>query len=182
MLLLCFFIGLIIGLVVSVSKTSFLGLLNVKDKTFINLINGNASPVALFWKCLTEFVLPLLLVFVFSLNFYFNFASFALLIYQSSLLFLSSMAIVQSYSFIGFMKVFLVLLPINLLYFSILIFWIAACTNRAKQAKRRRQFLAGFDYFFLIKTYTCAVLVLTLSILVGFVLPLILKTAIFLIY
>ena len=182
MLLFCFFVGIILGLVVSISKTSFLGLLNVKDKTFINLINGTSSPVALFWKSLIEFVLPLIIVFLFSLNFYLNCFNFLFLIYQSMLLFLTSMAVIQSYSFVGFIKVFLILLPLNLLYFIVLIFWIAVCTNRAKLAKKRKMIMYGFNYCFITKIYICAGAVLLLSLIVGFVLPIILKTAIFIVY
>lgn len=182
MLLLCFFIGIILGLVISVSKTSYLSLLNVKNKTFINLINGTASPVALFWNCLAEFALPILIAFLFSLNYYLNYLNYVLLIYQSTLLFLSSMAVVQSYSFLGFLKVFLVLLPINLLYFLILIYWMAMCTKRSKLAKKRKQFSAGFDYNFATNFYVCAILIIALSLIVGFVLPLILKTAVFVVY
>lgn len=182
MLLLCFFIGLIVGLLISVSKTSFLGLLNVKDKTFINLINGNISPMNLFWKCFAEFLLPLFVVFVFSLNYYLNFCNYLLLIYQSTLFFLSNIAIIQSYSFLGFLKVFFVVIPINLLFFVLLIFWIATCSNRVRLAKKRNVFASVFDYDFITKLFICFGMSLLLALLVGFVFPILLKTAIFLIY
>lgn len=182
MLLFCFVLGLVIGLFISISKTSFLGLINIKNKTIINIINGTAPLLSGFWDCFISFLMPLVFIFLLSLNFYLNYLNFVLFVYQSMLLFLTSIAIIQSYSFLGFLKIFLVVLPVNILYFFIMVFWIVVCTKRVNISHRCRVFSEGFNEEFKIKIYICLISILFLALVVGFVLPMILKTAIFLIY
>ena len=181
-LLLCFFAGLIVGIIIAVSKTSYLGLLNIKDKNFVSLINGAYAPMTLFWKCFSKILILFIIIFLFSLNFYLNILNFVIVIYQSSLLFLSCLAIIQSYNFLGFLKVFLIVLPVNIILFILIFFWIVCCSIRSKMANRLNVFNAGFDNVFFRCLYICLFLIFVYSIIISFVLPLILKSAIFLIF
>ncbi len=181
-LLFCFFIGLIAGLIIAITKASYLGLLYIKNKNMINIINGNISLISVFWNCFLSFIFPLVLIFLFSLNYYLSFINFVIFSYQSVLLFLTCMALIESYSFVGFLKMLMLILPVNILYFLIMAFWITACAERAKISHKYNLFSAGFDYGFKIKLYISLIGVLALSIIVGFILPLILKTAIFIIF
>lgn len=181
-LLFCFFIGLIAGLIIVISKASYFGLLNIKDKNMINIINGNVSLISDFWDCFLSFMFPLILIFLFSLNYYLSFVNFVIFSYQSTLLFLTCMALVESYSFLGFIKMLLLILPVNILYFLIMAFWLAACAEKAKISHKYNSFSMGFDYGFKLKVYISLIGVLVLSIVVGFILPLVLKTAIFIIF
>ena len=86
-LFLCFFIGIIIGFIISVSNISFLGLLSTKNKTFINFVNGSTSLTLTFWNSFFQFLISVIIVFILSLNFYLNFFNFIFFIYQIILLF-----------------------------------------------------------------------------------------------
>lgn len=182
MLLFCFFIGVVIGIIISLSKISYLGLLNVKDKVIINIINGSISVVSSFWECLCSFALPLIIIFLFSLNYYSNFLNYIFFSYQSMLLMLTSLAMIQSYSFSGFLKILLIILPVNLIYFFIMCFWIVACTKRVSYSNKLKKFSAGFDNAFQYSIYLSLFAIFLLSVIVGFIVPLILKSAIFVIF
>ena len=179
-LLFCFFIGLILGFVIAISNVSFLGLLNVKNKNFINFINGNISIVLLFWNSFSQFLVPLIIIFFISLNYYLNFFNFVYFIYQSILLFLTSLSVIEAYSFMGFLKIFFITLPINFLYFFIMMYWIISCFKRVKLSHKYKGFSAGFGKRFNKKIIMVIAMILLLSVLVGFIVPFVLKTAIFL--
>ena len=180
-LFLCFFIGVVIGIFIANSKSSYLGLLDIKDKDLIDIINGNISIMACFWDNFWSFCLPLLFVFLFSLNYYFSFLNLFLLGYQSVLLYLTCQATILSYEFLGVLKILLIL-PINICYFIIIIFWIVSCGERAKISFRTKRFFNGFDSSFYNKLIVSFLSVFVLSMLVGMVIPLLLKTAIFLVF
>lgn len=182
MLLFCFFLGIAIAIIISLSKSSYLGLLNIKNKVVINMINGSISLENTFWECIRLFVQPALLIFLFSLNFYLNILSFIFLSYQSSLLYLTIFALIQSYGFGAILKVFFILLPVNILYFLILMFWIVACTNRVKYAHKIKKFSSGYNYEFITNLYIVLIGLFLLCLLVGGVVPIILKSAIFIIF
>jgi len=182
MLFLCFFIGIVIGIMIALSKSSYLGLLNIKNKNMINYINGTISPIAIFWESFSSFILPFVIIFLLSLNFYLSYLNFIIIIYQSSLLFLTSLALVESYSFLGFLKIFLINFPVNVIYFIALFIWVVLCFNRAKISHKYKYFCAGFDYKFFMSLMRCLFAVLILSLFIAVVLPLILKTAIFILF
>ena len=182
MLFLCFLIGLVLAIIISISKSSYLGLLNVKDKTMLNIINGTLSPLLTFWKTFSSFLVPLILIFIFSLNRYIVYFNIAVFIYQSTLFFLTSLALVESYNFLGIIKILFVMLPINLAYFVIMMFWIVSCIVRTKESNRKRQFGAGFNNLFFQKLYMCLIALFLLSLIVGVVVPILLKSAIFISY
>lgn len=180
MLLFCFVLGIIIGFIIAVSNVSFLGLLNIKNKTFINYINGTVSVNLTFWNSLIQFLTPLIIVFLLSFNYYLNYLNFVMFIYQSTLLFLTCLSVIETYNFLGFLKIFFISIPINLLYFVVLMFWIVACYNRSREMHYYKNFSAGFNKIFYFRLCITTVMIILISVLVGFVIPLLLKTAIFL--
>lgn len=181
-LLLCLIFGILIGIFIAASKTSFLGLLNVKDKNIISLINGESLSSSEFWKNIFSFLMPLVLVLLFSLNYYLNTLSFIVFIYQSSLLFLTCLALIMTYGFLGLIKVLFIILPINILYFCLLAFFVVVCSNRAAVSQRQKCFLVGFEKSFWIKIILCFLATILISIVSYFILPIILKSAIFIIF
>lgn len=181
-LLLCLILGIVFGIFVAVSKTSYLGLLNVKDKNIINIINGVTLSASEFWKNMFSFLMPLILVLLFSLNYYLNIASFVVFIYQSTLLFLTSLALVSTYGFLGLIKVIIIILPINILYFCVFAYFIAVCSKRAGLSQKLKCFSAGFDNDFWTKIIASFLSVIAIDLIVYLILPLLLKSAIFIIF
>ncbi len=182
MFFLCFVIGVVIGIVIALSKVSYLGLLNIKNKLVISIISGKVSVMAQFWDALVSFLVPLALMLLLSLNFYVGLLNFLFVGYQSIILTLTCFAMVASYEMAGFLKMLLIILPINICYFLIIIFWAAACYARSKSALKNQKFLTGFDYGFITKLYLTIGASLALALVAGIVVPLLLKSAIFLIF
>ena len=182
MFLFCFILGLVLGLVIMFSSDNYLKLLTSENKIMYPFINGTAEKSVLFWKKLLGFSIPLVLLFGLGLNYYISLLSYVFITYQSSLLILSCGAVVKTYGFSGFFNILFVTLPINILYFALLIFFGVTCFVRSKAAHRAKQFIYGFDDEFFFKVMISFILVLVLCICVCVIYPMFLKNSIFLIF
>lgn len=182
MFLFCFFVGIVLGFIVMLSSDNYLKLLTTENKILYPFINGTAETAVLFWKKLLAFFMPLLLLFVLGLNYYSSLLSYIFITYQSTLLMLSCGAIVKTYGFSGFFNVLLITLPINLIYFCVLIFFAATCILRSKVALKNKLFKYGFDEMFFLKTMITLVAILLLCIIVCVVYPLFLRNTIFIVF
>lgn len=182
MFLFCFVLGLILGLVIMFSSDNYLKLLTSENKIMYPFINGTAEKSVLFWKKLLGFSIPLVLLFGLGLNYYMSLLSYIFITYQSSLLILSCGAVVKTYGFSGFFNILFVTLPINILYFALLIFFGVTCFVRGKAAHKAKQFIYGFDNEFFFKVMISFILVLVLCVCVCVVYPMFLKNSIFIIF
>lgn len=182
MLLFCFFVGLVIGVVVIFSSDNYIKLLTTENKILYSYINGSAETAVLFWKKLILFFTPLVLIFLLGLNYYLSLLSYIFITYQSTLLILSCGAIIKTYGFSGFFNVLFITMPTNLIYFAVLMFYVATCVVRSKQALKVKMFKSGFDEYFWIKTLIAAILVFLLCLIICLVYPLFLKNSVFIIF
>ncbi len=182
MFLLCFFLGVVVGFVIMFSSDNFLKLLTSENKSLYPFINGTAETGVLFWKKLIKFVLPLLLIFGLGINYYTSLLSYIFITYQSSLLVLSCGAIIKTYGVAGFLNVMFVTLPINLLYFAMVIIFSETCFSRAKLSLIQKNFKEGYTGEFYLRLLIVLILVLLLVVFACLIYPLFLKNSIFMIF
>lgn len=177
-----FFIGIVIGVILSFTNESFYELLSSNKKMVFSIMNGTIDYLSLFWKILFQFVFPIFILFVLNLNYYIGKLSYVFVCYQSLSMVVSYSAIIGSFGLFGIINVFVILLPINIFYFVLLFYFAAIFRERSKLTNYSRIFLDGFDNVFLIKIIFGAGVILLLSLLAGVMLPMFLKTFSFIIY
>lgn len=177
-----FFIGLVIGVILSFTNESFYELLSSNKKMVFSIMNGTIDYLSFFWKVLFQFLFPLLLLFVLNINYYIGQLSYLFVGGQSALMVISFSAIISSFGIFGIMNVVFLLVPINLLYFLCLLYFGAVCRNRSKISKLDKNCLSGFDTDFLYKIAFGVLLIVVISFLASVIVPTIFKTFSFIIY
>ncbi len=175
--------GIVIGTIVVCGGDSYIHILTSESKVLYGFINGTAGVSGIFWKKFLGFFVPILLVFLLSLNYYLSLTSFVIVTYQSALLIMSSAALISIYGFSGVLNVLFLLLPINLLYMALLIVFSVICISRSKQGAKSKYFAYGFnDEAFWLQIVLCVLVALLLAFVATVILPIFLKNAIFIIY
>lgn len=178
----CVILGLIIGILIVSSSSSYLSLLKSKDKVLYSLINGTASKSELFWSRFCDYLFPLVLLFLFGLNYYLSFASFIYVAYQSAIFVMSMAALVSMYKFSGIVSLIFIIIPINIIFFLLMAYFVVTITNRAYYAKRCGRFGSGFDLEFASKMIFSFLVVTLLSFISSFVLSIVIKSVIFVVF
>ncbi|MCR5553127.1 MAG: hypothetical protein K6F08_00015 [bacterium] len=181
---LCLLAGIVLGIFSVDNNSSFLKVLNSSNKILLELIRGDAEPFALFFSKLLESVLLFLLIFVFSLSIYSCFLCFLFIIYQGLTLAIISATIIRAYSFSGILNVIFVICPINILWFCVIVLAITLCVARAYEAKKYNlSFNVSFKYFEFFKKYViCFCFALIVVIVYSFIVPLLLKSFVYIVY
>lgn len=95
---------------------------------------------------------------------------------------MSVSALISLYGMSGIMNFLFITLPINLLYLSVLIFYLVTLLERCCKAKTYRDFSYGFDNVFWTKIAGTFGVVILICLISSLVYPLFLKSAIFVIY
>ena len=180
--LLAIITGIILAVVILISNDAYLGLVVSKNKLIYAFINGTASKGSVFFDVLIKFGLPLLTVFILGFNYYFALLSFIVVTYQFSILMLTISAIIKLYYVSGVLVSIFLIIPINLVFFANLIFFSVVCIHRSKSALSQNFFSYGLNKEFFIKLSICFCVILFLAFFVAFLLPILLKSAIFIIY
>ncbi len=176
-------VGLLVGIIISLSSDSYLKILSSENKVLYNVINGTLTFGEQFWKRLMSGILPLVIIFLLSLNYYSGLLSFVYICYQSSLLSMCSSALISVYGLSGVLNVVLLVLPLNLLYLCVIIFYTTTCLSRSYFAKRYKQFSYNFnDHCFWIKILAGFFCILVLSLITAGVIPMIIKSTIYVIF
>ena len=175
----CIFIGVVIGLIIVFSNENYHLILSSRNKLLYSYINGSAEIGELFWGQLLKFLTPLILIFVCCLNMYLGVISFIFITYQSALLVLTSSALISLYGFSGVLNVLLVILPINLLYFVLLGFFVVLNFKRSLLARRYKYFSYGFNREFFICLALGFITAFIISIVSSFIYPIFIKNAIY---
>ncbi len=180
--LICFGVGILIGILLAFSSEGYLSLLVAKNKVLYNMINGIADIKEQFWSRFFALLLPLFLIFLLGLNYYSLMLAFAFIIYQAAVMVLGMAAVVSLYGFSGILSSFFVTLPINLLFFVIIFIFVAILFERASFAKNSHDFLAGFNRGFWIKLLLILFSMLILAFVSSFLVSILLKSAMLSIY
>lgn len=178
----CFLIGIIIGIIVVSSNESYLNLMTSKNKVLYSYINGTLSISELFWNQFYKFLLPLILIFILGFNYYTSFLSFIFITYQASIFIMSGAALISLFGLSGILNFLLIMLPVNLLYFAVLAYFIAITASRARLALRYHDFIYGINNSFIFRLTLAFALIIVICILTGLIYPLFLKSAIFIIF
>lgn len=181
--LIIFLVGVLFGIINSLSSDNYLKILTSENKLIYSFINDNANNAVIFWKYIWKLLLPLILIFVLGLNFYLCFGCYLIIAYQSAMLTMSIFAIVSTYGASGVLNVLFIILPLNLIYLVVLILFASENLSRSYMANKLKTF--GYNYRSF--EYLCVSVVSVLSVIcicfVGtIIIPLFLKNAIFLIF
>jgi len=181
--LVLFLVGVFFGVVIGLSSENFLKLLTSNNKILFSIINGTIGTGSLFWKKLIQLFLPMIIIFILNLNYYLGLLSYIIIAYQSGLLTLTIFAIVSTYGISGVLNVLFIILPINILYILVLIYFAVVCLIRSYNAKRNKCFALNFKSNEFILSILIGFLCVLLITLVGtIIIPLFLKNAIFVIF
>lgn len=178
-------LGVLFGIFTISSDLSFSSILNLSDKLIFGYMSGTSSGSAsIFFTKLLEFLFVFVLVFLFCLSIYSTFLAFLFVSYQAFLLVIVCSTIIGLYDFVGILNVILIIIPINLLFFALLFFVVSISTLRAFDAKRFNMNLGvSFKYSKYFQTLTlCVVLAIAISFVFAFILPLLLKCFLLIVY
>ncbi len=145
LLLFFFFVGLFIGVLISISSDSHLSLLTTKDKVFFDYVNGKVDFSKESMKLMLNFFVFQLIIFLLNLNFYSGLLSYVLVAYQTTLMYLSMVAIVSQFGFSGVIKILILILPTNLILIASGILFSGFCMTRSYEAWVNKKFSLGFD-------------------------------------
>ena len=181
--LIVFLVGMIFGVVNSVSSDNYLKILTKDNKILYSFINGSIKVGSVFGKYLWKLLLPLFLIFVLGLNFYLCLFSYLIIGYQSSVLIMSIFAIISTYGLSGVFNVLFIVLPVNLIYITTLIIFATENLKRSYNAKRIKKFAVGYagdKFIFSLCVSVCCIVLI--SLVGSIIIPLFLKNAIFLIF
>ena len=175
-------VGLVFGFVVVFANDGYLKLLNSENKSLYAYITGTAETGAIFWKTFMTFAIPFVLIFVLNLNFYTGLISYVFITYQSALLIMSCASVAGTYGVSGILNILFVMLPVNLMYFCVMAFFVVVCLSRSKLAHKSKSFKIGFDREYYFKIGIGFVSVLIVTIVACLLYPLFLKNSIFMIF
>ena len=177
-----FFIGIVVGVVLSFTNESFYELLSSNKKMVFSIMNGTIDYLSLFWKVLFQFMFPLILLFVLNINYYIGKLSYLFIGGQSALMVISFSAIISSFGIFGIMNVVFILLPINLLYFLCLLYFAVICRERSKVGLFDKNMLSGLDNDFFSRVAIAMLMTIVVSVFASVVVPTLFKTFSFIIY
>ncbi len=181
--LIVFLVGVVFGIINSLSSDNYLKILTKENKILYSFINGSIKVGSVFGKYLWKLILPLFLIFVLGLNFYFCLFSYLIIGYQSSVLIMSIFAMVSTYGLSGVLNVLFIMLPINLIYIMALIIFASENLKRSYRAIKLKKFAIGYaDDKYIFSLVVSILCVIIISLFGSIIIPLFLKNAIFLIF
>ena len=181
--LIVFLVGVIFGIINSLSSDNYLKILTKENKILYSFINGSLKVGSIFGKYLWKLILPLFLIFILGLNFYLSLFSYLIIGYQSSVLIMSIFAMVSTYGLSGVLNVLFIILPINLVYILVLIIFATENLKRSYYANKLKRVGYGFaDNKYIIVSCVSLGCVILITLFGSIIIPLFLKNAIFLIF
>lgn len=138
-------IGFLAAIIISISSSSYLNILNSTDKNFYDYVKGNIDLGKQTYALIFKNLVFQLIIFLLCLNYYSGLVSFLFLSYQSANLLLLVIAVIGEFGFGGVLVSLLLILPINLINLTCNLIFTSVCLERSKNALRFRQFSFGFN-------------------------------------
>lgn len=175
-------LGVAIGLGVVFSGDHYLYMLSSNNKILYAYISGTADTIEIFGRKLLSFMVPEILIFLLGLNYYVSFLSYIFVGYQFALFVMTGASLISVYGISGLLNFLLLVLPINLMYFAILVFFAVTCIGRSRVAQQCGRFGYGFDEAFILKAVLSTATIICLTVVACILLPLFLKNANFIIF
>ena len=177
-----FIFGIVIGSIIAFSSDSYLTLLSTKDKVFYDYVNGKVDFGKESAKLILSFIAFQTIIFLLNLNFYSGLLSYVLISYQSSLMFLSLVALISRYGFSGILTSLFLILPINVVLIGTNILFAGFCFKRSFLSLKMRRFSYGLDKQFWSVVLLFLICELIFSYLITFIFVVILRRRFFIIF
>ena len=119
----CFFVfGFALGVFLAISSYENCFLFRVQDLNVIQILTGNASSFAAFFSQILSFIIVLSILFLCSLNKFLVCINFVINVYRAYILGFVLTYIVGICNFYGVVMIFLILLPIQILINTIILY------------------------------------------------------------
>ena len=170
-------IGIVFGIALLFGEKSYLNLLSTKNQNMLGYITGSVSVFQLFWRRLFSGIFAYIIIFTCCLNFYSSFICFLYFAYQSAVCTLMCGTLISYQGFSAILNTIFLIVPSNLLLFSVLIIAFSVFFSRAKnQIKHKQNFVNSFglDNFWQHSLLPLVALI-ALNIIVSLIVPLIIK-------
>ena len=180
--LFCIIIGILISIIVSKTTDEYISVLSFSNKYYFNIVKGEVNLISFALKILISFSVTILIYFLICLNYYTSFLSYLLITYQTVLLGLSIASIINLYGIIGVINCVLIIIPVNVTYDVISIYFITNFIIRSEYASKIKQFTYGFNKEFFLQILIGHIMLFILSIIAGIIFPLLIKNANFIIF
>ncbi len=177
----CIIIGIVVGVCIGVSGESAV-IFSSSTVTIEELITGEYSSVSLFFSSFFKILLPIFIIFVFSLNKFTGVLDFIYLMYQGLLLGLSATGVIQENGLTGALNTLIFISPVNLINLTIINYASALFIKRREYAQKfHKNFVESTSY------YTSEIIGLIIGVIIssflyGVVYPTILKSMIIINY
>ena len=184
----CIIIGIVVGVCIGVSGESAV-IFSSSTVTLEELITGEYSSVDLvngqaftYFSSFFKILLPIFIIFVFSLNKFTGVLDFIYLMYQGLLLGLSATGVIQENGLTGALNTLIFISPVNLINLTIINYASALFIKRREYAQKfHKNFVESTSY------YTSEIIGLIIGVIIssflyGVVYPTILKSMIIINY
>jgi len=178
------FCGLLLAIILSLTKQDFLNVLNSKDQQVFDFITGNIKRIDIFYERLKNCYIYLVVIFLFNLSTYSSFLSFLFVGYQFFLVFISCFSIISIYGLTGVLLAIFLILPINLINCLVMVIYNVVLSKRVFNAKKyklkfRESFKENNNYVFVL---CCVLASIIISFFYSFILPLFIKNLAIIVY
>lgn len=170
-------VGIAIGIFLLFSEKSYISLLTTKNQNMLDYISGSASIFGIFGSRLATNMLALIIVFSFCLNYFTSFFCYFYFAYQCAICTLMCGTLISYYGLSAILNTILLIVPSNIILLGVLAFAFSVFANRAKmQYKYKLQFWSSFaDNNFATFSVLSILLLVSLNIITGLIVPLIIK-------
>lgn len=170
-------LGIIIGVVIQVPSEDTI-IFASSTVSLEDLIVGDASAGSLFFANFLKLILPIIIIFLFSLNKFTGFLNYIYLLYQGMLLGISVTSVIIDNGFTGALNSLVFIAPVNLINLTIITYASALFLKRREYAKKFRKSFGQSFGFYLGETIWLFLGVIISSIIYGVIYPIILRSMI----
>lgn len=170
-------LGIIVGVVIQVPNEDTT-IFASSTVSLEDLIVGDASAGSLFFSNFIKLMLPIIIIFMFSLNKYTGFLNYLYLLYQGMLLGISVTSVIIDNGFTGALNSLVFIAPVNLINLTIITYASALFTKRREYSKKFRKSFGQSFGFYLGETIWLLIGTLVSSVIYGVIYPIILRSMI----
>lgn len=177
-------LGIIVGIFISLSNLNYLSILKSSDKILFDYITGSVDYISIFYTRLKDSFIFIIVLFLFNLSVYSSFLGYIFIGYQMSLIVLSCKAVVSLFGFSGVLNALLIIIPINLLLGFNMVVYNSVLSRRVFYAhkykvKFKDSFCEDGTWKYCLMSIIFALIICILS---SFILPLLFKSLIVVVY
>lgn len=169
-------VGIVVGIILSNSEKSYLGLLGEFDKNSLNYISGASNIMSIFWHHFFVGLSALVIIFIFCLNYFSSYLSLIYIAYQSCVATLAILSSISLYGFSSIITCALYQIPVNLILFAIVIVFYSVCASRSKTSKKENvKFAKSFQNSSVVLMLSCLIVFVVFMILFNIIFPIVFR-------